>query len=122
MAIVFADQLREEIQVPAEVERFGVGRDHDVAQFAGLALTFAQRDRGEIGPHVFHQGGPEAGPNAPRGIGMHVHPVGIVARGGFDADGVEQRGADELFDVGHGDSPVGCGVPAGRSGTPDDVR
>src|SRR5690606_20486260 len=69
------DQAAEQFEVAAEVEGVGIGRQHHVAQLARAALGVTQGDGGQVAPHVVHQRGAEARPDAGGGVRVHVQPV-----------------------------------------------
>ena len=102
VAVAFADQAGEQVQVAAQVVGGGVGGQHEMAQAAVMAAGRPPGDGAHVAPHFIEHVLAAAGTDTGGCIGVHEQPMGGAVGAVFGADGGVGAVYGQLFDGAHG--------------------
>lgn len=90
VAVAFADQAGEQVQVAAQVVGDGIGGQHEMPQCPVMAFGRAAGDGRHVAPHFVEHVLAAAGADPGGGIGVHEQPVGSAVGAVFGTDGGER--------------------------------
>ena len=90
VAVAFADQAGEQVQVAAQIVGDGIGGQHEMPQCPVVAFGRAAGDGRHVAPHFVEHVLAAAGTDPGGGIGVHEQPVGSAVGAVFGTDGGER--------------------------------